>query len=246
MDQDTQTSTTRTEHTLDTSAVLFRVRDQSELEVYAEQLDPLAHIGFTGVTGRGDVFDSAHKATQKLTQSGFTIHSEPESDDVVDLSNAGVSASDLWTSLEARPRFSMGPMLTGSPDKDGARNQATILLQMSTSPVPVVPVSTDLVYSSALREQRELLRSLVFWRKRFDIARHTPKLVHAGDDGLLIFITDSWLITVNQNPEEASIDLGSHGSMWLMLGTQRDVHLHGSMLILPPHSGAIVANELAR
>ena len=70
--------------------------------------------------------------------------------------------------------------------------------------------------------------------------------VHAGEDGTLVLILGSWLVALNWNDEEISIDVGSGGSMWLMLGTPCDVQLQGSLLVLPAYSGAILANELAR
>lgn len=92
----------------------------------------------------------------------------------------------------------------------------------------------------------DFYRSLVFWRKKFRIAQARPRLVHAGNDGLLVFTTDSWLIALNRSDEEIGIDLGSYGSTWLSLATGNDVKLYGSELVLPAYSGAILANELAR
>jgi glycosidase len=106
---------------------------------------------------------------------------------------------------------------------------------------------TPMMWGSS--QDKDLLgyyRSLVFWREKFDIARGRPQLVHAGDDGMLIFTTDSWLIAINRSDEEVGIDLGSYGSMWLSLATGNDVKLYGSELVLPAYSGAILANELAR
>lgn len=96
------------------------------------------------------------------------------------------------------------------------------------------------------RELLEFYRSLVFWRKRFGISRCQPRLVHAGDDGLLVFTTDSWLIALNRSNEEVGVDLGTYGSMWLSLATDNGVKLYGSELVLPEYSGAVLANELAR
>jgi glycosidase len=96
------------------------------------------------------------------------------------------------------------------------------------------------------RELLDFYRSLVFWRGKFDIASGRPRLVHAGNDGTLIFTTDSWLIAINRSDEEIGIDLGSYGSMWLSLATGNDVKLYGSELVLPAYSGAILANERAR
>ncbi len=89
-------------------------------------------------------------------------------------------------------------------------------------------------------------RALVFWREKFAIADAVPRLVHAGDDGTLIFTTDAWLIAINRSNHEIGIDLGSYGSMWLSLATGNDVNLYGSELVLPAYSGAILANERAR
>ncbi len=89
-------------------------------------------------------------------------------------------------------------------------------------------------------------RSLVFWRKQFAIARQSPDLVHAGDDGTLIYRIGPWLVVINSNTDDLAIDVGSGGAMWLSLATDRDVHLHGSVLHLPAWSGAILANERAR
>lgn len=96
------------------------------------------------------------------------------------------------------------------------------------------------------RELLEFYRSLVHWRKRFAIANNSPKLVHAGEDGTLIFTSGEWLVVLNRNDEETTIDLGSRGTMWLGLATDNDVRMFGSELVLPPYSGVLVANQLAR
>lgn len=229
--------------------MLCLLETPEDLALIAVQPEPLKHIGFTDVVlGPGIATGEEIPAMSELTKQGLTVHKSLNIESAVDLSisSGDFSASAFWRDLEAEPRFSLSGQMEAATGQGRSRTEAAILLQMTSRPVPIVHISRRLVYSSELREQRELLRSLVFWRKRFDIAQHSFNLVHAGDDGLLIFTVDSWLVTLNQNPEESSIDLGNHGSMWLMLGTQRDVHLHGSMLILPAWSGAIVANELAR
>lgn len=246
MDQQTPIPATNANQAVNTDAVLFRAASSADLEVFAAEPAPLHHIGFTGILTPGGSSDTSGDTLNVLAESGLSVLDEDAGESALRLSSTRSSAVEIWTSLESEPVFTDGADLSVDTATDRHQGEAITLLQMAVKPVPIVPVTSNLVYSGALREQRELLRSLVFWRKRFDIARHQPKLVHAGEDGLLIFIVDSWLVTVNQNADEAAIDLGSYGSMWLMLGTQRDVHLHGSMLVLPPYSGAIVANELAR
>ena len=226
--------------------VIFRINSLPDLCQFASDPTPLKHIGFTGIVISEDIAAEGAAEIASLEQQEFAIHGGAYFGNTVDLATPNVSAEALWKEIEASPVGSIGSGLAHKTGSIRYQAEATTLVQMTTRPVPVVPITPQLIYSSDLREQRELLRSLVFWRKRFEIARQAANLVHAGDDGLLIYTVDSWLVSVNQNDEEVSIDLGSHGSMWLMLGTQRDVHLHGSLLILPPFSGAIVANELAR
>ena len=242
MDQNTEKNTAPSTESLKVEDVLCRVSSVVSLEAIASYPKPLEQIGFTGLL----LPDGVDGNTGPIEQLGLRVYSESEigaSFDLADFSSqSAVNASDVWSSLEQSPGRSLGVDLTSGDRRD----EATTLLQVSINPVPIIPMDEQLLYSPGFREQREFLRSAVFWRKRFEIARYTPNLVHAGVDGLLIYSVDSWLVSINQNAEEASIDLGSHGSMWLMLGTQRDVHLHGSMLILPPFTGAVVANELAR
>lgn len=242
MDQPTPTSITNFPATPGREDVLCHLPTQEFLEFVNSYPKPLEQIGFTGIV----LPDGVEGNTGSIQKLGLSVHRESDIDTGLLLesfsSDAGSSAVDIWTQIQEEPLNSWGVELT----ENQPRHEVTTLLHMSTSPIPIVPVSEALLYASSHREQRELLRSAVFWRKRYEIARHIPKLVHAGGDGLLIYTVDSWLVSINQNPDEASIDLGSHGSMWLMLGTQRDVHLHGSMLILPAFSGAVVANELAR
>lgn len=246
MDQQVPISSTRPDGQFAADDVICRIDDASALAIIAGAPDPIRHIGFTGILYSGEMDENNQCDLETLADIGFPNHVAKQMDSAFDLSRTGIDASALWERLEKSPPYTFGADLSAEAPDIRSQNEAITLLQMSIRPIPIVPIRVPLVYSSALREQRELLRSLVFWRKRFDIARHNPNLIHAGDDGLLIFTIDSWLVTVNKNPDEAAIDLGSQGSMWLMLGTQRDVHLHGSMLILPPHSGAIVANELAK
>lgn len=96
------------------------------------------------------------------------------------------------------------------------------------------------------RELKEFYRSLIFWRKKFEVTQAIPRLVHAGDDGLLIYTVGSWLVAINRSDEEVGIDLGSYGSMWLSLATDNGVKLYGSELVIPAYGGAVLANELAR
>lgn len=242
MDQPTPTTNANVTDAPRQDDVLCLLKSQELLESVATYPKPLDQIGFTGVV----LGDDVEGDTESIEKLGLSIYREGEIGASFAFegfsSDTGASADEFWTRLQADPPTSFGVEISESTP----RNEATTLLQLSVNPIPIVPVSEALLYASSHREQRELLRSAVFWRKRFEIARHTPRLVHAGEDGLLIYSVDSWLVSINQNPDEASIDLGSHGSMWLMLGTQRDVHLHGSMLILPAFSGAVVANELAR
>ena len=154
---------------------------------------------------------------------------------------------------------------------DTRRLKIAALLQMSLPSPPIIYYGTetglnqvhDLEYPDGTRrmeesrmpmnwgdaQDRELLefyRSLVFWRKKFGISALSPRLVHAGNDGLLIFTADAWLIAINRGSDEVGIDLGSYGSMWLTLSTDNGVRLFGSELVLPPYTGAILANERAR
>ncbi len=222
--------------------MLCRIPDTDTLAAVADSPETLEQIGFTGLV----IPDETAQDLEPLMQRGFSTIHERNVDSALDLStftaNVSPSAEVLWNKLEGSPEVSEGVDIS-LPDRG---HEATTLIQMSAPATPIAPVNSSLLYSTRLREQRELLRSMVFWRKRYEVAQHAPKLVHAGEDGLLIFTVDFWLVAINQNPEEASIDLGTHGSMWLMLGTHRDVHLHGSMLILPPYTGAVIANELAR
>lgn len=159
------------------------------------------------------------------------------------------SGESLWTSLESH--FGTGTSILNTAANSPDFN-AMLMLQMSIPLVPVVPIDDRMIpgrpgyQDQNGREYRELLRSLTFWRTRFHIGRAKPRLVHADDSGLLIYIIDSWLVVTNLNPSEESVDIGQTGTMWLMLGTDRDVHLHGSLLVLPAGTGAILANELAQ
>ena len=96
------------------------------------------------------------------------------------------------------------------------------------------------------RELLEFYRSLVFWRKKFGIGHERPQLVHAGDDGTLVFATGAWLVAINRSAEAIDIALDDTSSLWLALGSEADVHLHGLRLVLPPYSGAIVASQGVR
>lgn len=205
--------------------------------------------------------------SKELLRLGFTDLILPDGQDDSGLSELGtVSASDIpspvnladlvslfgesiWSRLESH--FGTGTSLLSSQDH-GPHANAALMLQMSTPLVPIVPIDDRMIPGRAAyaqvngREHRELFRSLTFWRTRFHIGRAKPRLVHADDSGLLIYIIDSWLVVLNFNESEEAVDIGQTGSMWLMLGTYRDVHLHGSLLVLPPFTGAILANELAQ
>jgi glycosidase len=87
---------------------------------------------------------------------------------------------------------------------------------------------------------RSFYRSLLFWRNRHGVARSMPQHVYAGDGGLLCFRTGQWFVVVNRDEDAAAIDFREHGEVWLVLGTEFDVQLHGSSLQLPPMSGAIL------
>ncbi len=90
------------------------------------------------------------------------------------------------------------------------------------------------------RDLRSFYRGLLFWRVRQGIAGNRPMHVYAGDGGLLCFRTGPWFIVVNRSEEDAAIDFREHGEVWLALGTEFDVQLHGSALQLPPMSGAVL------
>lgn len=90
------------------------------------------------------------------------------------------------------------------------------------------------------RDLRSFFRALIHWRKSHPIFAASPILVHAGDGGLLVFRTDVWFIVINRSDEEIAIDFARHGEVWLALGTEFDVQLHGSALQLPAMSGAIL------
>jgi cyclomaltodextrinase / maltogenic alpha-amylase / neopullulanase len=93
------------------------------------------------------------------------------------------------------------------------------------------------------RDLHEFYRSLIFWRNKWGVHGMSRRLVHAGQDGLLLFLVGSWLVVINRTDQEHCINLGSHGSMWLALATGNDVKLHGEVLQVPPMSGAILAAE---
>lgn len=160
-----------------------------------------------------------------------------------------LSAAKIWNQLADTSGFTR---VAPGNEVTTSQHAVALMLQMAIPYIPIVELDSRLIPSrpdyrtQSGREYRELLRSLTFWRHRFSIHGYSPKLVHAGQDGLLIFTVDSWLVVLNQNSDDADIDLGSHGSFWLMLGTARDVHLHGSVLGLPAHSGAILANDLVK
>ncbi|HWV24836.1 MAG TPA: alpha-amylase family glycosyl hydrolase [Thermomicrobiales bacterium] len=94
--------------------------------------------------------------------------------------------------------------------------------------------------ASQNRELRSFYRALIHWRKSQTIFATSPMLVHAGDDGLLVFRSGQWFIAVNRSEDEIAIDFARHGEVWLALGTEFDVQLHGSALQLPAMSGAIL------
>lgn len=96
------------------------------------------------------------------------------------------------------------------------------------------------------RDLLDFYRSLLFWRKKFSIDQLEARLVHAGDDGTLVYTIGPWLVVINLGGEPADIALDEPGSIWLALGTDRDVQLQGNLISLPPYSGAILANQLAR
>lgn len=245
LNQNQPTSTSGHRHEESSGNVFCFVSNHLEFDEIVAAPEVLDQIGFTGM-----VVTDHNASTDSLKQRGFQLHDLAELKPVFDLSQwvtaTPLSSEEIWMAHEKQPYVSLGVDIAIADDLQRRKHEAATLFQIAASPVPVVRINAALLYSTTYREQRELLRSLVFWRKRFEVSRHRPRLVHSGDDGLLIFIIDSWLISVNMNPDEATIDLGQQGSMWLMLGSQRDVHLHGSMLVLPPYSGAIVANEAAR
>jgi|GEM_PF-2762275 len=90
------------------------------------------------------------------------------------------------------------------------------------------------------RDLRSFYRALVFWRKSQHIHVNSPAHVYAGDNGLLCFRTGEWFVVINRSGEDTAIDFQEHGEVWLALGTEFDVQLHGSAIQLPPMSGAIL------
>jgi glycosidase len=90
------------------------------------------------------------------------------------------------------------------------------------------------------RDLRSFYRALLFWRKSQHVHVSSPMHVYAGNGGLLCFRTGQWFVVVNRSDEDAAIDFSEHGEVWLALGTEFDVQLHGSAIQLPPMSGAIL------
>lgn len=200
----------------------------------------LTKLGFTSVT------------TSVSTQSMLSLPAEPaeqlEHAQSLDelITEPSTSSESLWESLLGSDL----PLRFHGASEEC--EQAALMLQMSLPRLPIYDLNQRLVPDTAAyasrpaREFRELLRSLTFWRTRFRIGHTRPRLVHADDSGLLIYIIDSWLIALNFTDDDVSVDVGTGGAMWLMLATGHSVHLHGSLLELPANSGAILANELAR
>jgi len=93
------------------------------------------------------------------------------------------------------------------------------------------------------RELRSFYRALVHWRKSQGIFATSPMLVHAGEGGLLVFRVGVWFVVINRSEDEIAIDFERHGEVWLALGTEFDVQLHGSALQLPSMSGAILRSS---
>lgn len=148
---------------------------------------------------------------------------------------------------------------------DTRRLKITALVQCALPHPPIISYGTeiglgqrhDLAYPEGLRreeeshapmpwgagqdrELRSFYRALIHWRKSHGIFATSPMLVHAGDDGLLVFRAGPWFIVVNRSGEEIAIDFERHGEVWLALGTEFDIQLHGSALQLPAMSGAIL------
>jgi hypothetical protein len=90
------------------------------------------------------------------------------------------------------------------------------------------------------RDLRSFYRALLYWRKSQHVHASSPMHVYAGNGGLLCFRTGQWFVVVNRSDEDAAIDFSEHGEVWLALGTEFDVQLHGSAIQLPPMSGAIL------
>ena len=203
----------------------------------------LTRVGFTAVIPA----DSAQTSLDLPIEPSDRLDDAQVLDDLV--SEPAISSESLWDSLLDSNHSATPLRLKGI---GAEREQVALMLQMSLPRLPIYDLDSRLIPGTALyasrggREYRELLRSLTFWRTRFRIGHSSPRLVHADDSGLLIYIIDSWLIALNFTDEDVSVDVGTGGAMWLMLGTGHDVHLHGSLLDLPPNSGAILANELAR
>lgn len=202
----------------------------------------LIKLGFTNLLlpGRADGSGIAGIGTVSETEIPAPV-------DLADL--ARQSGSAIWSILELK--FGQGASVLDT-QQPTHHSKAALMLQMSTPLVPVVPIDGRMIpgrhayVAASGREFRELFRSLTFWRTRFHIVRARPRLVHADDSRLLIYVIDSWLVVLNLNESEEAVDIGQTGAMWLMLGTDRDVHLHGSLLVLPAGTGAILANELAQ
>src|SRR5699024_7985545 len=90
------------------------------------------------------------------------------------------------------------------------------------------------------RGLRSFYRALIHWRKAHGIFATSPELVHAGNNGLLVLRLDPWFVAVNRSEEAIALDFGQPGDVWLALGSEFDVQLHGSALQLPVMSGAIL------
>lgn len=161
------------------------------------------------------------------------------------------SAADFWQFFEHHHQsFQDGPTrITYLDDQllslvhgDAERFKLATMLQLTLPSAAVISGAVD----TKDRDVIEFYRSILFWRSKHGITEATPSLVHAGDDGTLIYVTGPWLILLNRSDDDIEIDLGSYGSLWLMLATSNAVRLHGSRLILSRYSGAVLGNERAR
>lgn len=223
--------------------VLLRVEDTKGFDDDESFAKLLTTFGFSG-TVADDSDGSAHAGASTYSTSHLNIATQLSASIQRIADNADVAASELSLAVDREASADHQVDLDLSRSNLESYGAVALMAQMS---LPYVPIPAFGVVPDRLpKHHAHFVRSVIFWRNRNGIARMTPRLVHAGEDGTLVFILGSWLVALNWNDEEISIDVGSGGSMWLMLGTPRDVQLQGSLLVLPAYSGAILANELAR
>lgn len=225
------------------NAVLLRVADAPGYGDNGAFAKSITTFGFSGIVDDG-LSQPTSAGVAMIASSDLNI-ALPISATLQGLAdNNAVSGSNVWSSFEhvlPDTRQTELALIQSSFESHGS---VALMVQMSLPLAPIIQLGG--APDRLPRDHAHFLRSLIFWRNRNDISGMSPRLVHAGHDGTLVYILDSWMVALNWNAEEISIDIGDTGSMWLMLGTPRDVQLHGSLLVLPAYSGAILANELAR